>query len=127
MNPSLLVQGGDALTYPRLIAFKRKGLRNRNWARLDITEKALFRCGLWIARVRGEISNTKLMVQILRIALKLAEGVRSSIMKMGERRTAAIYAKYTRPLGVFSWAPEVREWLRDIRYVWYLGVLGVNL
>jgi hypothetical protein len=126
MNAPLLLRSGDALTYPRLVAFKRKGLRSRNWARLDIAEKALFRCALWIAKVRGEISNTKLIVQIARITLKLVEGVRSAILKAGKRRTTVMFETYAKPFGVFSWASQVREWLNDTKYIWYLGVLGVN-
>lgn len=125
MNAPLLVRSGDALTYPLLVAFKRRGLRNRNWARLNITEKALFKCGLWITRVRGEINNTKLMVQILRITLKLAENVRSKILKVGRKRVL-LMSKICQETGVFKWAPQVKRWLVDDNYIRYLGVLAVN-
>lgn len=93
---------------------------------LNTAERALFHCAFWVAKARGKISNTKLMVQILKIMLKLVEGVRSAILKAGRRRTAAVYEAYGKPLGVFDWAPQVREWLKNARYVWYLGVLEVN-
>ena len=102
----MLLRSGDALTYAWLVAFKRGGLRNRNWTRLNITEKAFFRCGLWIARVRGEISNTKLMVQILRIACKLAENLRSDVFKVGRKRVLLMSEMYEKAR-VFSWAPQL--------------------
>jgi hypothetical protein len=66
------------------------------------------------------------MVQVLKIALKLVEGVGSAILKVGRRRTMQMFETYAKPFGVFSWAPQVRGWLNDAGYVWYLGVLGVN-
>jgi hypothetical protein len=121
-----LLQDGNSITYPCLVGFLRRALRNGNWRHLDTADRALFRCALWVAKARGKISNTKLMVQALKIALKLVEGVRSAILKVGRRRTALMFEIYGKPLGVFSWAPQVREWLNDSRYVRYLGVLGVN-
>lgn len=68
----------------------------------------------------------RLMVQILRIALKLLDGTRSRIAKAGSRRAMAMLEAYAKLGGVFSWAPQMKEWLRDPRYVWYLGVMEVN-
>jgi hypothetical protein len=121
-----LLQAGDSITYPSLVDFRRRGLRNGNWRHLDAADRALFRCAFWVAKVRGKISNMKLMVQVLKIALKLVEHAPSTILEAGRRRAAAIYEAYGKPSGVFSWAPQVRGWLNDVRYVWYLGVLGVN-
>jgi hypothetical protein len=121
-----LVEEGNSMNYPCLVGFLHRGLRNGNWKRLDTSDRALLRCAFWVAKVRGKISNTKLMVQVMKIALKLVEGVRSAILKVGRRRTALMFEIYGKPLGVFSWAPQVREWLNDSTYARYLGVLGVN-
>jgi hypothetical protein len=66
------------------------------------------------------------MVQVLRIALKLLENFQSRIVKAGRARARMMYEEYARPGGVFSWAPRIREWLLDRRYIVYLGVLEVN-
>ena len=84
------------------------------------------RCALWVAKARGKISNMRLMVQILRIALKLLDSTRSRIAKAGSSRAMAMFEAYARPGGVFSWAPQMKGWLHDPRYVWYLGVMEVN-
>jgi hypothetical protein len=93
---------------------------------LNTTERALFRCALWVAKVRGRISNTKLIVEVLKLALKLIEGLGDSIMQAGRKRVVTMSEAYGQPQGVFSWAPRVKRWLSDPNYVLYLGVLAVN-
>ena len=66
------------------------------------------------------------MVQVLRIVLKLFDGFQSRIVKAGKARAVMMLAEYARPGGVFSWAPQMREWLRDRKYIVYLGALEVN-
>jgi hypothetical protein len=66
------------------------------------------------------------MVQVIRIALKLLQSFQSRIVKAGRARGVVMFEEYARPGGVFSWAPRMREWLHDPRYVWYLGVVEVN-
>jgi hypothetical protein len=123
---SNLIGDSELITHASLVGFRRRGLRNGNWKHLTIEDKALFRCAFWVTTVKGKISNTKLAVQVLKIVVKLVERVPSAILRPGRRRTALMFAIYEKPLGVFSWAPQVREWLNDSRYVSYLGALGVN-
>jgi len=101
-------------------------MRNRSWRRLSIDERGLYRCALWVAKARGKITNTKLIVEILRVALKLLEGFQSRIVKAGRAKAVKMFEEYSRPGGVFSWVPRMRDWLHDPRYVWYLGVMEVN-
>ena len=123
---TIALQDSDSLTYSTLNQLKRRGLRNGAWARLDIAEKGLFRCALWIAKARNKITNTRLMVQILRVALKLLKSFESRIVKAGKGRAAMMLEMYARPGGVFTWAPRMREWLHDPKYLQYLGVLEMN-
>jgi len=122
----LLLRSGDSITYPSLVELRRRGLRNGNWRHLDSGQKALFRCALWVAKARGKITNTRLMVQVLRIVLKLLERFQSRIVKAGRARAAAMFEAYARPKGVFSWALRIREWLHDPKYIAYLGALELN-
>jgi len=114
------------LSYPCLDSIRHRSYRTRAWARLEVTERGIFRCALWIAKARGKITNMGLVAQVTRIALKLLETVRSRIVKAGLMKADAMLREYVKPDGVFSWAPQIREWLDDPRYVWYLGVLEVN-
>jgi hypothetical protein len=93
---------------------------------LSVAERGLYRCALWVAKARGKITNTRLMVQTLRVALKLLEGFQSRIAKAGRARAAVMFEEYAKAGGLFSWAPRMREWLLDRKYIVYLGVLEVN-
>ena len=115
---------GDQLTYRSLLSVWRKGMRNGNWSRLPVAEKALVRCALWVARIRGSIRNMRLMVQVLSVLLRLVRNRRTRIVNAGNRRAQAMLEAYRK--GVFNWVPQLREWLYDPRYVVYLGLLEVN-
>lgn len=123
---SLLLRGGDSLTYSSLIGFQRRSMRNRSWRRLSVAERGLYRCALWVAKARGKITNTRLMVQTLRVALKLLEGFQSRIAKAGKARAMMMFEEYAKLGGVFSWAPRMRQWLYDPKYIVYLGALEMN-
>jgi len=122
----LASQGSDSLTYSSLKRLRRRGLRNGGWARLEIAEKGLFRCALWIAKARGRITNTRLMVQVMYVALRMLESFRNRIGRVGMRGAGLMREEYARPGGVFSWAPRMHGWLHDASFVWYLGVMEVN-
>jgi hypothetical protein len=47
--------------------------------------------------------------------------IRSRITAAGKER-ARLLLNYNNRGGVFDWAPQVREWLHDAAYVFYLGV-----
>jgi hypothetical protein len=101
-------------------------MRNRSWGGLTTAERGLYRCALWVAKARNKITNTRLIGHVLRIALKLLENFESRIVRAGRARAVILFEEYARPGGVFSWAPQMREWLHDRRYISYLGVLEVN-
>lgn len=120
------MQNADSLTYSSLVQFWRRSIRNRSWGILSTAEQGLYRCALWVAKARSKITNTKLMVQILRIALKLRTSFQSCIVKAGGARAVMMFREYVRRGGVFSWAPRMKEWLHDPKYIMYLGALEVN-
>ena len=123
---SELLGRGDSITYPCLVGLRRRGLRNGSWGRLESGQRALFHCAMWIARARGRVCNAKLMVQVLRVAMRLMDSARSKILRLGRSRSASMLANHSKPNGVFAWAPKLREWLNEAGYVWYLGILEVN-
>jgi hypothetical protein len=95
---------------------------NGNWRRLDSNERSLFRCAMWVAKIRGQISNMELMTQVLHIAIVLLKNLRTRIIGVGRIRAQAMLTNFER----MKWAPQLKEWLADPGYVWYLGVMGVN-
>jgi hypothetical protein len=100
----LFLQNADSLTYSWLVEFRRRSIRNRSWGGLSTAEQGLYRCALWVARARNRITNARLMVHVLRIALKLFENIQSRIVRAGRARAVMMFEEYARPGGVFSWA-----------------------
>jgi hypothetical protein len=110
------------LTYNSLLRLRRRGAVNGNWRRLNSNQQSLFRCALWVAKIRGHISNEKLMTQVLRVAITLLKNLRTRIISVGRGRAQSILANER----ILGWAPELKSWLTDSSYVWYLGVLEMN-
>lgn len=108
------------LDYGTLRSFLRLGLRRGSWRMLSVEDRALYRCGLWVAKVRGRVVSMRLMVRLWGIILKLSARVRGFIYKAGSARALASYALYER-MHVFNWAPEVKIWLGQTGFRLYLG------
>ena len=121
-----LLHSSDPITYPRLVHLRHRGLRTGSWRHLDLGQKALFRCALWITKARGRITNAKLMTQIVEIAQLLSRSFRNAVERASHRRIAQMQEKYAKPGGAFHWAPQLADWLKDARYIWYLGILEVS-
>ena len=114
------------LTHHQMTLLFRKSLRNGNWFRLNTTEKALFRCGLWVTTARGYIRNPKLILQLLRVASLLLKSFCATIDGAGKQRAGQMTELFSRPQGVFAWAPKLKEWLQDTSFVRYLGIIELN-
>jgi len=113
------------LNYEGLKSIRRVGQRRGTWGRLTGVEKALYRCGLWVARVRGNITSIKLSACMADIVAKLMARIRTRICALGIARARTLWDKY-RLAGVFDWAPELRPLLSRSGYIMYLGVLEFN-
>ena len=113
------------LDHESLRSHLRVGMRRGTWARLSAVEKALYRCGLWVAKVRGAISSTKLSVNILAIITKLMATIKTRIYALGLARARALWSNY-KSAEVFQWAPEAKAQFSRIEYVTYLGVMELN-
>lgn len=82
----------------------------------------MYRCALWIAKTRGYIVNKALVAQVLEIARHLLGSIRSRIAAAGEEKARLLLKNHSIRGGVFSWAPQMKEWLLDANYIFYLGV-----
>jgi len=111
----------DYLDFSYLSAVRRRGLRNGNWPRLPPVDRALFRCALWVTKVRGRIVSFRLMVRVLGIALKLLMAPRMRIWRAGRARAEELMRRFEER-GLFEWTPNVRSWLVDPSYVFCLGL-----
>jgi hypothetical protein len=107
--------------YSELLSYFRKGLRNGNWHRLSHRRKGLYRAVLIYTNVRGEIVNSKLAAMVLSIVEKLRKTRGAQIFKVGLEKAKRILSTYGKN-GVFEWCPQLKEWLRDPDYIFWLGL-----
>jgi len=102
-----------------------RGLRTGSWHRLSLDEKGLFRCALWVAKVRGRLSNMRLMVRVAGILVKLLTAFKAQLLRVGRVRAERL-GTCLREAGAEKWASEVLQWLTDRSFITYLGVLATN-
>jgi hypothetical protein len=100
----------------------KKGLRNGNWKRLKFLDKALYRASLWYAKHRGSIVNALLVEKLLEFIEKLKETKGMGIFKRGFRKAVEMHEKGEEK-SVFAWAPQLKDWLRDPDYIFWLGTV----
>jgi len=100
---------------------KRLGLRNGNWRRLSLVDRGLFRCALWVTRVQGSIASLKLLVKVLGVVLRLLENSSMRIWMAGKARAEELRQRFN-DRGLFDWAPNVRNWLEERNFAFYLGL-----
>jgi hypothetical protein len=102
----------------------KKGRRNGNWRKLSRLEKALYRASLWYSRVQGAIINEMLVKMLTVLVDKLKETKGARVFKRGIEKAAALLSNGE---GIFSWAPSLRDWLKDPDYVFWLGAGGLRV
>ena len=109
------------MKYAELLSYFRKGLRNGNWHRLSHRKKGLYRAVLVYTKAKGEIVNSKLAAIVLSIVEKLRETRGAQIFKVGLEEAKRVLRTYGEN-GVFEWCPELRDWLENPDYVFWLGL-----
>lgn len=111
------------ITYVDLFTIFRKGLRNGNWKYLNPFDKALFRASLWYAKHRGSIVNASLVKKLSALVEKLKETKGMRIFKKGFEKAVELLEKSEEGVGVFTWAPQLKYWLKDPDYIFWLGTM----
>jgi len=110
------------ITYDDLAAVLRKGLRNGNWRKLRFLDKALFRAAIAYAKHGRSIVNGLLVEKLLELAARLNETKGMRIFKKGFEKAVEMLGKGEEK-GVFAWAPQLKRWLRDPDYIFWLGTV----
>ena len=95
-------------------------MRNGNWRKLNSLNKALVRASLWYAKHRGSIVNTSLVEKLSALIEKLKETKGMRIFKRGFKKAVEMREEGEEK-GVFVWVPQLRYWLKDPDYIFWLG------
>ena len=111
----------SGITYEELLSSFKKGLRNGNWRKQNRLDKALVRASLWYAKHRGSIVNTALAEKLSALIEKLKETKGMRIFKRGFKKAVEMLDKGEEE--VFRWAPQMKHWLKDPDYIFWLGTM----
>ena len=110
------------LTYEELFTNFKKGMRNGNWKRLRFLDKALYRAAMWYVKRGGSIVDEMLVEKLSLLVERLKETKGMRIFKRGFRKAIEILNK-SEERGVFTWAPQLKYWLKDPDYIFWLGTM----
>ena len=110
------------ITYKKLLESFRKGRRNGNWRKQNFLDKALYRASLWYAKHQRSIVSTSLVEKLSALIEKLIETKGMRIFKRGFKKAVEMLAKGEEKR-VFTWAPQLEQWLRDPDYIFWLGTV----
>jgi hypothetical protein len=110
------------ITNAKLFTSFKKGRRNGNWRKLNRLDKALYRASLWYTRHLGSIVNGTLVEKLLGLVEKLKETKGMRIFKRGLKKAVKML-EVGEETGVFVWAPQLRYWLKDPDYIFWLGTM----
>ena len=115
--------GNDNMTLSNhyLSRLWKKGFRNGNWRKLNHIERALYMASLSLARMRGRIVNSRLILELQNIIGKLRETAGDRLSRAASERAVKLYERFA-ATGLFEWAPRVRSWFNDPSYVFWLGL-----
>lgn len=75
----------------------------------------------WYARGKGKILSERLVAMLEDIIEKLVETVKVRIFRVGLAKAEDMGREYEK---VFNWAPELRGWLKDPDYIFWLGLIN---
>jgi len=110
------------VTYEELLARLKKGQRNGNGRKLNFLGKVLYRASLWYTRHLGSIVNEKLVEKLLALVKRFKETKSMKIFRRGFKKAVELLEKGGEN-GAFTWAYQLRDWLRDSNYIFWLGTV----
>jgi hypothetical protein len=110
------------LNYEELFTNFKKGMRNGNWKRLGFSDKAMYRAAMWYVKHGGSIINEMLVEKLSALVERLKETKGMRIFKRGFDKALEIFNK-SEERGVFTWAPQLKYWLKDPDYIFWLGTV----
>lgn len=115
----------SAVGYEGMRRLQLRGFRNGCWRRLSGVERAFFRASMWYVHVRGRIVSARVVELLCGILERLRMSVGLRLYGAGELRVRELSSAFAGK-NVLGWCPRLEAWLREERFIWYLGVLWAS-
>jgi len=109
------------LTFNNLVQVQKKGFRNGSWRKLSILDRSFFRASICYAKLKGMIVSRKLLAELGSIIRELTSTLGMSIFRSGLLTARSMLAIFEEER-VFNWASEVKDWLEDPNFIFWLGL-----
>jgi hypothetical protein len=125
------------LTYEILRENLKKGKRRGTWRKITRLEKALYRAAMAYIRPRNrratvngliaeiesrrEVTNRLVVAKLMALVERLQETKGMRIFQRGFKKAAVMLENGEEQ--VFAWAPQLKEWLKDPDYIFWLGTV----
>jgi len=131
-----LIKSNPSIQYEELVSARKAGDRNGKLYKLRNSKEGRVKEGLLNASIvflrRGcRIVSSKVkealnsIVETLQPACTLIPIPRSRILRKGRERAVALLNE-CREANVFSWAPQISEWLKSEAYSLWLGINQIS-
>ncbi|MGQ9691863.1 MAG: hypothetical protein ACUVQY_11545 [Thermoproteota archaeon] len=111
---------GRSFYYKDLVKIKLKSYRNGNWRKLSAVERALFNASIELAKLRRAIMNPNLVERLRNMVSRLLQTAATRILQMGMDYANFLLELYSRN-GALEYFPSIKNWLKDPRYLLWLG------
>jgi predicted DNA-binding ribbon-helix-helix protein len=125
------------LTYEILRENLKKGKRRGTWRKITRLEKALYRAAMAYIRPRNrratvngliaeiesrrEVTNRLVVAKLMALVERLQETKGMRIFQRGFKKAAVMLENGEER--VFAWAPQLKEWLKNPDYIFWLGTV----
>jgi len=114
------------LSYAVLRMYQLKGLRNGNWYRLCILEKAFYKACMIYVKMGRSIKSQRVINLLNEIIMKLKSTMKIKILQWAMREVRRIIPIYLK-VNVFRWAPMLINWLREESFLMWLGIVRSDI
>lgn len=114
-----------SLTFNDLVQIQKRGVRNGSWRFLPTVDRMYLKVSIIFAKINGKIVNSKVISMLNLIIEKITPGYARNILKVGNQKADELILLY-RSRRVFTWAPQTLEWLRNPRFITWLGVIQLR-
>jgi len=101
-------------------------MRNGNWWRLSLAQRALYRSAITLAALRGRIVGRRLIEAVEGLISRLSETPAVRIMRLGCLRAEQMMQRFTEK-GLIVWSTMLKGNLSNPDYIFCLGLDCINL
>ena len=126
MARGVLDERAQVLSAGFLRKVRTKSFRNRNWWRLSLAERALFKSAIRLAELRGYVANRRLTEALGCLVDQLLETASDRIVELGYERAQQMARNFTER-GLSTWLAILMSNISNTDYIFCLGLGCINL